>query len=575
MQRALDARYHLDEPVLRQYARWLSDLVLRGDLGPSYRYPNRSVGEIIALGLPVSLALGSLALAFAARRRRAARRGLGATRRGTAFDALAAGAAVLGISIPRFVLGPLLVLVFSLKLYVLPAARWDTWRHAVLPVICAGLPTAAYLARLTRAGMIEVLRSDFIRTARAKGLPERTVVWKHALRGGLMPAVSYLGPAASGLLVGSVVVEKIFDVPGMGRYFVEAAANRDYNLVLGVTLVYGGAGDDPQRRRRRGLRLARPAGEARVSAAGRLRRDRAFVAALAVLSALVLASWLVPWLSVHRYDRADLALGPTPPSWSHWMGTDYHGRDLLTRVFFGGRVSFAVGAVATLTSFGIGATWGGVAGYLGGRADALMMRTVDALYTVPLLVVVILVLVFFGGAETPLYRAFRACLGLVAAHPEDPGYQPVFQIVLVFLALGAISWLTMARIVRGQIVALREQPFVEAARSLGAGHARLFWKHLLPNALGPVLAYAALTVPEVMMTEAFLSFLGLGAQEPLASFGQLAASGAETMDLYPWLLVFPASLLALTLLCCNVLGERLREALDPRGHAGGAGRRAP
>lgn len=151
VQRALDARYHLGEPVLRQYARWLSDLVLRGDLGPSYRYPNRSVGEIIALGLPVSLALGSLSLAFAV----AVGVPLGvasATRRGTAFDALAAGAAVLGVSIPRFVLGPLLVLVFSLKLYVLPAARWDTWRHAVLPVICAGLPTAAYLSRLTRAG---------------------------------------------------------------------------------------------------------------------------------------------------------------------------------------------------------------------------------------------------------------------------------------------------------------------------------------------------------------------------------------------------------------------------------------
>jgi len=164
---------------------------------------------------------------------------LAATRRGSVTSALATGAAVLGISIPRFVLGPVLVLVFSLKLYLLPAARWDTWRHMVLPVIAAGLPTAAYLSRLTRAGMLEVLRSDFIRTARAKGLPERTVIWKHALRGGLMPAVSYLGPAASSLLVGSLVIEKIFDVPGMGRYFVEAAANRDYNLVLGVTLVYG------------------------------------------------------------------------------------------------------------------------------------------------------------------------------------------------------------------------------------------------------------------------------------------------------------------------------------------------
>lgn len=302
-------------------------------------------------------------------------------------------------------------------------------------------------------------------------------------------------------------------------------------------------------------------------AARRLRKDRPFVAALAVLSALVLASWLVPWLSGHRYDRADLSLGPTPPSWSHWMGTDYHGRDLLARVFFGGRVSFAVGAVATLVSLGIGVTWGGFAGYLGGRADALLMRAVDALFALPLLVVVILVMVFFGGERTPLYRAFSAALGLFAAHPDDPSYRPVFQVGMVVVALGAISWLTMARMVRGQIRALREQPFVEAARSLGAGHARLLLRHLLPNAIGPILVYAALTVPDVMMTEAFLSFLGLGTQEPLASFGQLAASGAETMDLYPWLLVFPAALLALTLFCCNVLGEGLRESLDPRTRA--------
>lgn len=236
--RALDAHYHLEEPLVRQYLRWLGDLVLRGDLGPSFRYPNRTVGEIIRISLPVSASLGALALAFAVAL--GVPLGvLGATRRGSAVDAAATGASVLAISVPRFVLAPVLVLVLSLKLYLLPAARWDSWRHMVLPVICAGLPTAAYLARLARAGMIEVLASDFIRTARAKGLPERTVIYKHAIRGGLLPVVSFLGPAASGLLVGSVVIERIFDVPGMGRYFVEAAQNRDYNLVLGVTLVYG------------------------------------------------------------------------------------------------------------------------------------------------------------------------------------------------------------------------------------------------------------------------------------------------------------------------------------------------
>src|SRR5262249_31914538 len=217
---------------------WLGALVLHGDLGPSFRYPSRSVGEIIARSLPVSMELGALALAFAVLT--GVPLGvLAAVRRGGAADFAATSVALLGISLPRFVLAPLLVLVFSLQLYLLPAARWETWRHMVLPVICAGLPTAAYLARLTRAGVLEALRADFLRTARAKGLPERTVLLRHALRGGLLPVASYLGPAASGLLTGSVVIEKIFDVPGMGRYFVEAALNRDYNLVLGVTLVYG------------------------------------------------------------------------------------------------------------------------------------------------------------------------------------------------------------------------------------------------------------------------------------------------------------------------------------------------
>jgi oligopeptide transport system permease protein len=296
----------------------------------------------------------------------------------------------------------------------------------------------------------------------------------------------------------------------------------------------------------------------------RLRRDRAFVAASLAMLALVIAAAIGPAIAPHRYDHADLALGPTPPSWSHWFGTDYHGRDLLARVLFGGRVSFAVAIVATLVSFGIGVTWGGIAGYLGGRVDAVMMRIVDALYTLPLVPLVVLVLVFFGNDRTAFFRGFRALLGLLVAHPDDPSYLPVFQIVLVFAALGSVSWLTTARIARAQVLALRGEPFVEAARALGAGHAALVFRHLVPNALGPVLAYAALTVPEVMMTEAFLSFLGLGTQEPLSSWGQLAATGAESMDLYPWLLVFPASFLALTLLASITAGEGLRAALDPR-----------
>ena len=235
---ALEAKYRLGDPLLEQYWRFMSDLVLRGDLGPCFKYPGRTVVEIIGLSLPVSMQLGFFAMILALLV------GIplgiiGAVRHNTWADTLAMAIAMVGISVPRFVLAPLLILLFSLTLYWLPVALWESPAHMILPVVAAGLPTAAYVARLTRAGMLDVLRADFIRTAHAKGLPPRTVIARHALKGGLLPVVTFLGPGFSGLLVGSLVVETIFNIPGMGRYFVEAALNRDYGLVMGVTLVYG------------------------------------------------------------------------------------------------------------------------------------------------------------------------------------------------------------------------------------------------------------------------------------------------------------------------------------------------
>jgi oligopeptide transport system permease protein len=238
VKKALDAKYHLHDPWYLQYRDWLKELVLQQDLGPTFKYPNRSVNEIIKLSLPVSAELGGLGMLLALLV--GVPLGIiGATRQNTWKDSLAMGTAMIGISVPSFVLAQLLILLFALKLYWLPVARWETWRHMILPVVCVGLPMAAYIARLTRGGMLEIIRSDFIRTARAKGLSERRVIWKHALRGGLLPVVSFLGPGLSSLLVGSLVVERIFNIPGMGRYFVEAALNRDYNLIVGACLVYG------------------------------------------------------------------------------------------------------------------------------------------------------------------------------------------------------------------------------------------------------------------------------------------------------------------------------------------------
>jgi len=233
---ALDAKYGFDRPLPEQFVRYLGNL-LQGDLGLSTKYPQRSVNEIIAAGFPVTLSLAAVALVWSLMVGITAGI-IGAVRQNTVWDHAAMAAALVGISIPSFVLGPVLVLVVSLRWQLLPPAGWGDWRHVILPGLTLGTIYAASIARLTRGGMLEVVRSDFIRTARAKGLPERLVIWRHMLKGGLLPVVSYLGPAIASMLTGSVVVEKIFNIPGIGPYFVDAAFNRDYFLVMGIVLLY-------------------------------------------------------------------------------------------------------------------------------------------------------------------------------------------------------------------------------------------------------------------------------------------------------------------------------------------------
>jgi oligopeptide transport system permease protein len=234
----VEARYHLNEPLVRQYLRYLGE-ILRGDLGPSFRYPDRTVTELIGLGIPVSLTLGACALLFALLLGGTAGI-LAALRHNRLVDYLTMSLALGGVSIPNFVLGPLLILVFALWLGWLPVAGWGSWRHLVLPAVTLGVLYMAYVARLSRAGMLEVLFHDFVRTARAKGLRESVVVLRHALPSAVLPVVSYLGPATAGALTGSVVVETIFAIPGVGRYFVQSALNRDYTMVLGTVIVFSG-----------------------------------------------------------------------------------------------------------------------------------------------------------------------------------------------------------------------------------------------------------------------------------------------------------------------------------------------
>jgi oligopeptide transport system permease protein len=269
----------------------------------------------------------------------------------------------------------------------------------------------------------------------------------------------------------------------------------------------------------------------------RLRRNRMAVSAGVFLAAISVLAAFAPWLpGLPDPALQDLARGASAPSLLHWCGTDELGRDLLARVLHGGRISLLVGLVGTLVSLLIGVTWGAVAGYVGGRTDDLMMRVVDVLYALPYIFLVILLLVFFSRS-----------------------------LVMLFVALGLVQWLTMARIVRGQVLSLKHQTFVEAARALGASDAAIIFRHIVPNTLGPVIVYTTLTVPAVILQEAFLSFLGLGVQPPNASWGTLVADGARLLALFPWLVVFPSLAMSLTLLAFNFLGDGLRDALDPQG----------
>ena len=288
----------------------------------------------------------------------------------------------------------------------------------------------------------------------------------------------------------------------------------------------------------------------------RFRRNVPAFSSLLFLSALLLLVLLWPWIAPYAPD-AIIGEQFLPPSAKHWFGTDVHGRDLLTRVVYGAQISLLVGIVGAGVALVIGVAWGAVAGYIGGRLDSAMMRFVDVLYSLPSIIFVIVLI-------TTLNELAKGWLAQVAG----PKLATATPLLFLFVGLGAVSWLTMARIVRGQVLTLRHRAFVDASRSLGAGHARILWQHILPNVWGIVIVYLTLTVPSIILYESFLSYLGLGIQPPMASWGSLVAEGAGQLNpirIYWWLIVFPAGTLVVTLLTMNFLGDGLRDAWDPKG----------
>ncbi len=271
----------------------------------------------------------------------------------------------------------------------------------------------------------------------------------------------------------------------------------------------------------------------------RFMHNKAAVASMAILCFITLLCFSAPYLGLRSPEDVNWDLDPlaSPPNWAdgYYFGTDANGRDLFVRTLFGGQVSLTVGFVATLVSLIIGTLWGATAGFLGGRIDGVMMRIVDILYSIPFIFFVILLTIVFGR-----------------------------NIVLIYLAIGAVSWLDMARIVRGQTISIKRKEFIEAAHASGVSSWRIITRHIIPNCLGPVVVYVTLTVPNVMLTESFISFLGMGVQEPDSSWGTLVSEGASVMEIAPWQVLGPGLVLAVTLLCFNFVGDGLRDALDPK-----------
>ena len=267
----------------------------------------------------------------------------------------------------------------------------------------------------------------------------------------------------------------------------------------------------------------------------RLLANKAAVAGGLILLFLIVLAVFAPWIAPHSYSYQNLELGAQPPSRNFLLGTDTLGRDLFSRILYGARVSLLVGFVATGVALIIGVSWGIIAGYFGGKIDSVMMRIVDVLYGLPFIIFIILLMVIFGR-----------------------------NIWLLFAAIGAVEWLTMARIVRGQVLSIKNQEYVLAAQAMGVTNMQMFRKHIFPNILGPIAVYATLTIPQVMLLEAFLSFLGLGIQPPMSSWGTLIRYGVESMEEYSWLLIYPGLTFTITLFALNFFGDGLRDALDPK-----------
>ena len=520
----------LDRPFYAQYLGFVGGM-LRGDMGRSF-IGGTSVGLLIRNALPLTLLLAVVSLALSI----AMSIPLGihaAVRRGGVADQAIRVVSLVGLSLPNFWLGLMLVLVFGITLGWLPPSGADEAVGIVMPAATLAIVLTATNVRLVRSAMLDTLSQQYIMVARSKGVRQRAVLYHHALRNCAIPLVTYLGLQFGGLIGGVVVVERVFNWPGMGSLAFDAVASRDYPVLQAVVTVLAGLIVAGEPRRRRRLRAARPAHQDRVMR--RLAGLELVVGGLltATVVLLVLFSGV---LFPDGGEAMDLAARLSPPGadWSHVLGTDPIGRDVLARVIVGGRVSLLIGVLSVAGGVVVGTFMGLVAGWYGRVWDTVVMRWADVQLALPFILVALVFVAILGASLWNL---------------------------VAFMAI--TQWVQYARVVRGSVLSLREREFVQSARSFGVRDGPIMWHHLLPNAFGPVLILMTLNVANNILLESSLTFLGLGIDPTIPSWGGMLADGRSYMQTAWWVSVFPGLAIMVTVLGLNLLGDWLRDFLDP------------
>lgn len=580
----LKAIYGLDQPLLTRYLHWLGQL-LRGDLGFSLQY-QIPVSQLLNQYIWNSFLLASVALVFYW--------GIGlavgvvsALRPGSWFDHLVSVAVFAAMSFPTFFLCLLLIKWFAVDLHWLPVGGMTNtgsdesgWQyvlqvaaHLALPVLALVMLQAGSLTRYVRASMLDVVKMDFIRTARAKGLQERTVILKHALRNALLPIITLLGFELPGLFSGAIITEKVFNWPGAGHIHIDSLAARDYPVLMGFYPVSGGADDRRESARRRAVRLGRSAysGEVMMILSYLASRRRQRQAAIPALAHITPSPWRQGWRQLRRNRLAMFCLillavmavwcvlGPVwspwsddatdalsinqPPGAEHWLGTDFLGRDVYTRLLLAGRISLIIGLLTMVMSVCLGYLLGALSGYVGGLTDKLIMRVADLVMTIPGL---------------PLLIVAGAML-------SELDFSPDSRIYMVVVMLSLLEWPRLARLVRGQCLSLRERDFMLATQVLGLSARRRLFGHLLPNTIPILVVMATMAVANAILSESALSYLGLGVVPPTPSWGNMMDAANSLIDFQrrPWLWMPPGIAIFITVIAINVLGDGLRDAMDP------------